>query len=33
MKNQKDFTAYLDDIKDLIEKGLSFIIDMTFEQF
>jgi len=33
MKKPRDFTAYLDDIKDLIEKGLSFIKDMTFEQF
>ena len=33
MKRQRDFTAYLDDINESIAKGLSFIKDMTFEQF
>ena len=32
MKKQRDFIAYLDDIKESIEKGLSFIKDMSFEQ-
>mgnify|MGYP001287893675 CR=1 FL=1 len=33
MKNRKDFTAYLDDINESIGKGLSFIKDMSYEQF
>ena len=33
MKKQRDFTVYLDDIIEAIEKGISFIKDMTFEQF
>ena len=33
MKKQRDFTVYLDDIIEAIEKGVSFIKDMTFEQF
>ena len=33
MKKPRDFKAYLVDIYESIEKGISFIKDMTYEQF
>jgi uncharacterized protein with HEPN domain len=33
MKQQRDYSAYLNDIYDLIKKGMSFINEMTFEEF
>ena len=33
MKNKRDYTAYLVDITEAIEKGLSFIENMTLAQF
>ncbi len=33
MKKKRDFTEYLIDINESIEKGLSFIKDMTYEEF
>lgn len=33
MKKQRDFMAYLDDINEAVTKGLSFIKDITFDEF
>ncbi|MBU0475313.1 MAG: DUF86 domain-containing protein [Bacteroidetes bacterium] len=33
MKTPRDFTTYLNDIYEAIEKGLSFIKEMTYEEF
>ena len=33
MKKQRDITTYLDDIYESIEKGISFIKDMTYDEF
>jgi len=33
MKKQRDFKTYLDDISQSIGKGISFIEDMTYEEF
>jgi len=33
MKKQRDFKTYLNDIYASIEKGISFIKDMTYEEF
>lgn len=33
MKKQREFTAYLDDINEAVTKGLSFIKDITFDEF
>jgi len=33
MKKQRDFKTYLDDIYEAIGKGISFIKDMTYEEF
>ncbi len=33
MKKRRDFIAYLNDIYDSITKGISFIKDMTYEDF
>jgi uncharacterized protein with HEPN domain len=33
MKQQRDYSAYLNDIYDSIKKGMSFINEMTFEEF
>lgn len=33
MKKQRDYSAYLNDIYDSINKGISFINKMTYEEF
>jgi len=33
MKKKRDFKTYLDDIYESIEKGISFVKDMTYEEF
>jgi uncharacterized protein with HEPN domain len=33
MKQKRDFLEYLNDIYDAINKGISFIDNMTFEEF
>ena len=33
MKNQRDYLDYLNDIYDSINKGITFIGEMTFEEF
>ncbi len=33
MKKQRDITTYLNDIYESIEKGISFVKDMTYDEF
>ena len=33
MKKQRDYSVYLNDIYDSINKGISFINKMTYEEF
>jgi uncharacterized protein with HEPN domain len=33
MKKQRDYSAYLNDIYDSLNKGISFINEMTYEEF
>jgi uncharacterized protein with HEPN domain len=33
MKEQRDYSVYLNDIYDSIQKGISFISEMTYEEF